>query len=354
VSELDLNAIRRLLHGAFQFLVDDWSIEAGVFRAQGWFLSGYEATENFHFTLNGRPMSQQRLGLPSPALAKVFPYFSTASAAAFHLSAPVSDHDTGSGSLELAICDRLLGEPVVPWQSTFFPLEPVSSAIPAPERLQRTQGNVSLARYLAYGLSTALKVDRILKIYFRERLETVGPILDWGSGCGRVSRHFASRNVETDGCDIDTDNVDWCRENLPGRYVHNDLAPPLPYAANTFGLVTGISVFTHLDETSAYAWRDEVLRVLRPGGVGVFTIHGVTGIARILDDARVQQIAKEGFDASSADGRLDAYIADRKYYRATYQSPRSVRAFFEEKFTFVDQIVGANALLQDFVIVQKP
>lgn len=254
----------------------------------------------------------------------------------------------------MALVDAMFGEPINPWHTTNIPCRYEAMKIPDPSQLQRTQGNASQARYLSYGLTTERKIERLMQIYFRRPLQSLGKILDFGVGCGRVAQHIVARNPNLIGCDIDAANVNWCSENLPGDYFLNSLMPPVTLPESSIDLVYGISVFTHLDADSAAAWRDELFRIVVPGGVVLLTVHGCTGISRILDDNRLTQIAREGFDASTSDSRLDGYIDSKNYYRATYQSPASVRKFFGECFNVVDLIPGANALLQDFVLLQKP
>jgi hypothetical protein len=54
----------------------------------------------------------------------------------------------------------------------------------------------------------------------------------------------------------------------------NELAPPLNLASGSMGATYNISVFSHLSEASHYAWRDELGRVTRPGGLLLVTLNG--------------------------------------------------------------------------------
>lgn len=72
----DTNAIRRILAGPTSFLIDDWNISNNSLKVRGWFLSGYESASSYSFKINGRKPDVQKLSLPSPSLAKVFPFFS--------------------------------------------------------------------------------------------------------------------------------------------------------------------------------------------------------------------------------------------------------------------------------------
>jgi SAM-dependent methyltransferase len=123
-------------------------------------------------------------------------------------------------------------------------------------------------------------------------VEAVGALLDWGCGCGRVLRHWASLpRTEVFGCDIDRRMVDWCNENLPFVDADvNELTPPLGYSDSTFGLVYAFSVMTHLSEELQRAWVEECARVLEPGGHFVFSTLGEYYVSRnrLTDDERAR------------------------------------------------------------------
>jgi SAM-dependent methyltransferase len=348
---MDLEAVRRAFSGSSMFLVEDWSVDVDRLEVTGWCVSEYEGGVGFYLG-KGRPRVE-RLGLPSPSLSKVLPFFRGSGNAAFRIECVLGSEDLARGYMDVAFCDRVLGEALNPWHTTRIPFNSGRFPTPLPEQLQRTQGNTSLARYLAYGLTVVMRMEWILDRYFDRSIEDIGTVLDWGVGCGRIARHISNRCSEFIGLDIDQENVAWCGDNLPGRYETCDLMPPTLLRSDSVDLAYGISVFTHLTHEAAVAWRDELTRVLRPGGICIVTVHGVTGLGRVLDDERLLGIAAMGYDASAEDRRLDRVLVDRGYYRATYQTPADVRAFFGEKFKVVDKLRGANALLQDIVVLKK-
>jgi SAM-dependent methyltransferase len=113
-------------------------------------------------------------------------------------------------------------------------------------------------------------------------LERVGAVLDFGCGCGRVTRYWDAFPGEIAGCDLNVDAVEWCRVNLPfARFDQNGLEPPLLYDDESFDLVYALSVFTHLTAELQLVWRDELRRVLRPGGFLLATTHGRSYLPRL-------------------------------------------------------------------------
>ncbi len=112
-------------------------------------------------------------------------------------------------------------------------------------------------------------------------------ICEWGCGPGRVIRHLADRigfaEIELYGADYNEKTIKWCRENLPEiNFAKNNLEPPLPYESEAFDCVYAISIFTHLSERLHYAWLKELLRVIKPNGVLIFTTHGDSYAERLL------------------------------------------------------------------------
>ena len=114
-------------------------------------------------------------------------------------------------------------------------------------------------------------------------------VLDFGCGCGRVTRWWSDFPGDVAGSDVSGPAIDWCRTNLPfGRFERNALAPPLVFEDDTFDLVYAPSVFTHLTADLQLAWRDETRRVLRPGGMLLLTTHGRSYVPRLGEDERAQ------------------------------------------------------------------
>jgi SAM-dependent methyltransferase len=135
--------------------------------------------------------------------------------------------------------------------------------------------------------------------------------LDFGAGCGRVLRHLVDRiPARWSACDINPrlvrslrrvmagrggasasggDHADDSREERAfgaersalGDIMVSPLAPPAPFASESFELITAFSVLTHLGPELQRAWLADWSRMLRPGGVILATFHGPTH-ARIL------------------------------------------------------------------------
>ena len=160
--------------------------------------------------------------------------------------------------------------------------------LPAPPAslVRLTTGTFSLAWMFQSGVLAASSIVTALEKN-GVRLESLGRVLDFGCGCGRVVRHWSGLNAEVYGCDYNPRPVNWCRRKLPfARFATNGLHPPLPYTSGQFDLVYALSVFTHLPEPLAFAWMREMERVLKPDGLLLMTTHGEAYLNELTDDER--------------------------------------------------------------------
>jgi SAM-dependent methyltransferase len=173
-------------------------------------------------------------------------------------------------------------------------------------------------------------------------------VLDFGCGCGRVTRWWGDFDGRVAGSDVSGPAIDWCRANLPfGRFEQNALAPPLVFEDGSFDLIYALSVFTHLTEDLQLAWRDEVRRVLRPGGLLLLTTHGRSYVPRLGEDER----------ASFERGELVVRWGDVAGTNlcSAYHPEEYLRDTFADGFAFLElEAEGARGNpTQDLVLLRK-
>jgi SAM-dependent methyltransferase len=148
---------------------------------------------------------------------------------------------------------------------------------PPPELHFLVSGNKDLdySAFWAIGRSCADMIIQLLKKHATD-IDDLGAILDFGCGCGRMTRHFhALQKAQVFGTDYNPTLVDWCRRSLPfAEFAVNELRPPLVYRDGQFDFIYAFSVFTHLPEWLQEAWLAELSRVLRPGGRVLVTTQG--------------------------------------------------------------------------------
>jgi SAM-dependent methyltransferase len=139
--------------------------------------------------------------------------------------------------------------------------------------------HASYQRYWDRGTETA----RFLFDIFTKHLEPNGAkpvrILEWGCGSGRLLRHlrglYGPGAASLHGSDYNRSSVQWCREAYQDiGFSTNDLAPPLQVGDSSVDIAYAVSVLTHLPDDLCRAWIAELTRVVRPGGLILFTTGG--------------------------------------------------------------------------------
>jgi SAM-dependent methyltransferase len=99
-------------------------------------------------------------------------------------------------------------------------------------------------------------------------------ILEMGVGLGRLIIHYLPFEANLYGCDVTPEAVAWTRSKLGHRVKieHTAAEPPLPYADGLFDFVYANSVFTHVPCFLMERWAAELQRIIRPGGMLIFSV----------------------------------------------------------------------------------
>ena len=96
-------------------------------------------------------------------------------------------------------------------------------------------------------------------------------VLDLGCGNGKTAAALLEHGCRTTGADWSAAAVASCRQRFGGRaeFVIADAAR-LPFADQTFGAVTAVHLFEHLEDAAAAQAAGEIYRVLVSGGLCLF------------------------------------------------------------------------------------
>ncbi|WP_082956627.1 class I SAM-dependent methyltransferase [Mycobacterium sp. E787] len=234
--------------------------------------------------------------------------------------------------------------------------DPTLRPVP-PARLRwRIQANEDLNAYLEAGKVIAQSIQDLCAIAGRD-FDSFTDILDFGSGCGRVIQNFRGRSTSCTlyATDIDPELASWGKGNLPDiRWSVNGHRPPLPFGANAFDLIYGISVFSHLDEDFQHAWLRELQRVARPGAILILTVQGENTMKWLRKDSSYSDTVNErGFifvTLSKGRFKLDGFP---DFYQAAFHTKEYVYKEWSAYFDIVDYIErGIDP--QDAVVLRKP
>lgn len=229
-----------------------------------------------------------------------------------------------------------------------FLLQHSGQAFPPPYMIYETF-RLDYERYFNSGRDTASWIKKEVSPF--KSLNNID-ILDWGCGPGRVIRHLPAvigNDCRFWACDYNAAYVAWCDQHIPGvTFRQNQLLPPLPFADTSMDLAYGLSIFTHLSAAMHVAWVDELLRVLRPGGILFITTHGdITRRNLIPEELAV-------YDAGQLVTRANVKEGHRMY--VAYHPPAFMHQLFAGKATILSHQPGKQeswGLQQDLWIVSK-
>ena len=176
-------------------------------------------------------------------------------------------------------------------------------------------------------------------------------LLDWGCGPARVVRHLLPILPEAKiyASDYNAETITWCRQNIPGiDFSLNKLNPPLAYTDNFFDAVYALSVFTHLSEASHIEWRNEIYRILKPGGILLVTTQGQAFTMKLTAAER------NDFEKGKLVVRDKVLEGHRSF--SAFQPESFMQKFFSENFNLLKLEKGSLFKWgpeQDTWIVQK-
>lgn len=115
-------------------------------------------------------------------------------------------------------------------------------------------------------------------------------VLDFGSSSGRHLRVLQAwrPQVRWMGCDPNAGAIRWADAHLPGiEFFVSPQEPRLELETSSVDVVFAVSVWSHFGAGAAERWLAEMRRIIRPGGLLVFTTQSVGSLAHYLRADRV-------------------------------------------------------------------
>ena len=346
------------LHKAPLAAVDGFSMGRGLIEISGLALAPNGDPRRVRVDLDPEVKYRLHYPLPSPGAPAYYWYWPNAENVAFKLDIELAGSANPANALRFMFSFDASDVPFSNFKNTFYIPMDLRRYLnfPSADKLSRVQTFDTIDGVVVRGYSDYRRI-RALSEAFGLNLRR-GKILDWGSGHGRVIRHFSEigEDVELYGVDIDKENVNWASEHLAYiKFSHGPLMPPLRFQDHTFDLVFGISVMTHLTRVVQDAWLTEISRILRPGGLALLTFSGDTDVAfnsRGLDQEWMDNYLATGRGKDLPSTDLIGKIEDDSYYRNAKNTANVVRAQCAEYFDVLD-ILECMFGYQDLAVLQK-
>ncbi|MEH2235907.1 class I SAM-dependent methyltransferase [Nostoc sp.] len=224
-------------------------------------------------------------------------------------------------------------------------------ALPDNEQVERVYGTNDIHIYIKNGYTHFKRMRDLILSLFPDGNKL--RILDWGCGCAGLGRYFIDDSYfEYFGCDIDSDNIQWCK-NLIAENAFTEVSPqaPTPYLDEQFDLIFGISVFSHLNEHNQFIWLQELHRLLKPNGFLVISILGTQAISK-MQSPLCLDILEKGFVFFCSEHKIGEIIDDQSYYGTAFHTIDYVMENWTKYFSLY-QYTQSFLGHQDLVILKK-
>ena len=324
-----------------------------VLVIHGWLMAPPDLRPHVGFRVNGEEFAKMEYPLPRPDVVERSPFAANARESGFLLWKRVAGPDLGD--LELTCIDSRTGKSLgVEYRPFHFPGAERLGPLPADPHMKRVIGEASAFSFALGGFTAFRRLEQAVREIAGESLPAFPRVLDWGCGCGRVSRYFLQLpGCQLTGVDVDEENVGWCREHLTaGSFATVPLRPPTELPDANFDLAFGVSVFTHLSEPEQFAWLAELRRVVRPGGLALMTFHGEASVVWSgLSGERYARLRSHGF-CEQANPLYDANLGEPDYYKDVFHTKEYVRREWGKYFEVL-AILPCYLAHQDLVMLRR-
>lgn len=188
------------------------------------------------------------------------------------------------------------------------------------------------------------------------RLCSSHKLLDFGVGWGRICRFFMRELplVNIYGLDVNKELIDICNETFKSNnFSVCGIYPPTSFSDNSFNLITGYSVFSHLSEEACMRWIKEFYRVLVPGGIVAITTRSrdffdyceqlngpdligyPLALSQMFDDFNKARARYDSgfFVHSNSEGVSGGGVLNKHFYGETFIPEEYAKTAYAEWFT---------------------
>jgi len=316
----------------------------------GWMLLPESPFDTFFVFVN------KKFGAEVPVLerdgvAQAFPFIPHAKRSGFQVSLQTDDVDPES-LIDICLTGVSKGQQVAKIEIWFSQEVADAMSIPPLPLMKRVANTENISFFRASSFKSFRDYWEL--VCKHSDIKKIRTMLDWGCGCGRLIDTFIHLTGITEiyGCDIDHEAIAWCKQNISRpAFAVIPPAPPTGYPDNSFDLVVGNSVLTHLTKDVQLTWLREIRRIIVPGGLFLASLHGEFAAYFAFQNA-AHDILERGIHDEVLDSNLDG-IAPPNYYRGTFQSKEYTKRVFSDYFEVLDYVERGSLNFQDIIIMKK-
>ena len=368
IKEIIPKKFRKYINKKFKFLnlrfkneiwcLDSVEISNDFVEIKGWALSPKGNCNENTFSINNEEFDSVKYPTARDDIGTLFWYLPYAINSGFVCKKYMKHRNCfPDGYASFSFINKKTKIPIRDEQNYYFNISlDKKFAVPDAKRRQRVHGSKSEKGFLIEGFSTFMKLKSALKKTINKDFIDFSNILDWGCGCGRMTRCFNYiKDVSIYGVDIDSDNIKWCQKHLPFvKFTCISEHPPTSFHNNSFDLIIGVSIFTHLREKVQFEWLKELHRITKNDGILLMTVHGEEAVKRsVLTIKYLISLKLKGFLDMGHNPSLDGTIRDKTYYRTIYHRKRYIQNRWGKYFQIIDIIPGCIGNMQDLIIMKK-
>jgi SAM-dependent methyltransferase len=335
-----------------------WSI-GSISVEQKLVFSGWALYENGNSStslpifLNNNRVKEIAFPLDSPNLEGILPDIKNSSQSGFKCEIERSlDELFNNDFVELKFMPYGLTHSQIA-RNAFYYYDPRKERkMPDTKNIYRVIGSKNIEGFLFSGATAFLRISNYLEDHIGRPLSSFSSVLDWGCGAGRLTRYLTLENdCSITGADIDKVNIDWCKLAIENaEFEHIGLRPKTKFADNSFDLIIGISVFTHLREPDQNAWLRELKRIVKPDGIIMVSYHGPTVMGLVkAKEPLLQKIENDGFCITGENRQIDNLDEDNYYVNVSH-SQWYIEKMWGQYLEILD-IVPALLGRQDMVVM---
>jgi len=241
-------------------------------------------------------------------------------------------------------------------EDTFFYKED-NLPVPYSKNILRIATIDSAETFRLVGFTIFVHLDIILRKYFQKSITDFKNVCDWGCGCGRLTRYLTKYNeIKLTGLDVDYDNIKWCQNNLlNSSFLTIKQNPPVLLNDNSFDLIIGISIFTHLPEKNQFEWLEELKRLAAKGATVIVTINSLKAwvLTRQSDENTFKIFTEKGIYDKFPNKQIENKIGNNVEYVNTFHSHQYIKKNWSEFFEIIDIVDGGIGGYQDVIVMKN-